>query len=455
MCLGELPAESAPSVGTRTDSPWLHPGLEALLDRLGLDVTTPPDITGWKELLVVIDGLHRELDDLRTAESDLTRERSSYANLFRIAPVPLMQQDYSLVEEWMRELKQQGVLSVRDYLDNDIGRIREVVPLIRMTAANPAAQRAVGLPQEEMLGAIDPRIVNPGSEPSWIAQLSAVWDRQSLAHAAFTASTADGKHYDAESLLAAPIIDGRPDFSRAVFTIIDVTPHGNERRRMEELIEAKDRFLASVSHELRTPLTAILGFARLLEEGDVPDEEADSIVGSVAEYAQEVSDIVEDLLVAARTELGQVNVSTEKIDAVEQIRTMLSNGAVLAGGAVLETREEAALAHADPGRLRQILRNLLTNAERYGGEHVKVRVRLIERSVAVEVMDDGAGLPADEWERIFEPYHRAHSSPGLAGSVGIGLAISRQLAELMGGSLDYRYDGGWSVFRLRLPAAPT
>src|SRR5690606_39283311 len=85
---------------------------------------------------------------------------------------------------------------------------------------------------------------------------------------------ADGILYDAESVLAAPLIDGQPDFSRAVFTIIDVTPHREEERRMQETIEAKDRFLASVSHEVRTPLTAILGFARLLEqEPDIPEDD--------------------------------------------------------------------------------------------------------------------------------------------------------------------------------------
>lgn len=453
MFVDESRVDPAPLRGAGSGSPLFHPGLEDLLERLGIGTEAPPDERAWSELLQILDGMHRELDDLRAAESDLIRERSSYENLFRIAPVPLMQQDYTLVEKWMRELKQRGVLSLRSYIDDDIERIREIAPLIRMTAANPAAQRAVGLPQEEMLGPIEPKIVNPGSEPSWIAQLSAVWDRRPVAHAAFTAITAGGKTYDAESLLAAPMVDGEPDFSRAVLTIIDVTPHRNERRRMEELIEAKDRFLASVSHELRTPLTAILGFARLLEEGGLGEEDTEVMIGSIAQHAQELSDIVEDLLVAARAESSQVNVTPERVDVIEQTRGLLAAAGTFEGMAELHTREETALALADPSRLRQILRNLLTNAERYGGERVRVHVRTNGRSVILDVADDGNGLPADQWERIFEPYHRVHTSPGLPGSVGIGLAISRQLTELMGGSLDYRYERGWSVFRLELPRA--
>jgi signal transduction histidine kinase len=110
-----------------------------------------------------------------------------------------------------------------------------------------------------------------------------------------------------------------------------------------------------------------------------------------------------------------------------------------------------AVALCDPARLRQVLRNLLTNAERYGGPNVAVVVDTEgDDSVVVDVVDDGPGIPPHDWDRIFEPYQRAHEAPGQPDSVGVGLAISRQLATLMGGTLDYRYDGR-SVFRLRLP----
>src|SRR5690606_2480421 len=111
-----------------------------------------------------------------------------------------------------------------------------------------------------------------------------------------------------------------------------------------------------------------------------------------------------------------------------------------------------AVATCDPARLRQVLRNLLTNAERYGGPNVAIFVDVEGDFVVVDVVDDGAGIPRRDWDRIFEPYQRAHDAPGQPDSVGVGLAISRQLATLMGGSLDYRYSDR-SVFRLRLPVA--
>jgi signal transduction histidine kinase len=102
--------------------------------------------------------------------------------------------------------------------------------------------------------------------------------------------------------------------------------------------------------------------------------------------------------------------------------------------------------------VRQIVRNLLTNAERYGGSVVTIHISRVDDRVLVAVADDGPGLPRHEWDKVFEPYHRGHQTPGRPGSVGIGLAISRQLAELMGGTLTYLRDQRRSVFLLTLRA---
>ena len=181
----------------------------------------------------------------------------------------------------MQQLRDQGVTSLRDHLGDDIDAIRAVVPLIRIVAANPAAVSAVGIPLEELIGPIDPQIVNEGSESGWLTQFEAVWTGEPEAHAAYTAATGGGVGYDAKSILASPLVGGEPDFSRAVFTLIDVTDQRNEERRMQELMEAKNRFLASVSHEIRTPLTAILGFGVGPGRGSDPDRrrpEADGLL---------------------------------------------------------------------------------------------------------------------------------------------------------------------------------
>jgi two-component system sensor histidine kinase ChiS len=106
---------------------------------------------------------------------------------------------------------------------------------------------------------------------------------------------------------------------------------------------------------------------------------------------------------------------------------------------------------ADPRRVRQILRNLLTNAQRYGGPRRRVITGSLLDRVWLEVRDNGTGIPGEEASSIFEPYVTGNS--GVTGSVGLGLAVARQLAELMSGSLEYERSAGETVFRLLLPMA--
>jgi signal transduction histidine kinase len=112
-----------------------------------------------------------------------------------------------------------------------------------------------------------------------------------------------------------------------------------------------------------------------------------------------------------------------------------------------------ARAAADPARVRQILRNLIANAVRYGGDNIEVRIGSDGAGSWVEVSDDGPYLPEEEWESIFEPYYRYHDEPTQPGAVGLGLTVSRDLAQLMNGSLTYRHHQGRSIFTLRLPRA--
>jgi signal transduction histidine kinase len=106
---------------------------------------------------------------------------------------------------------------------------------------------------------------------------------------------------------------------------------------------------------------------------------------------------------------------------------------------------------ADPRRLRQILRNLLSNAYRYGGDSVRVVARCDHVGVAIEIADNGDGIPPDLRERVFEPYETAHTAVGVTGSVGLGLTVSRELARLMAGDLTYERADDRTIFRLTLP----
>ena len=230
-----------------------------------------------------------------------------------------------------------------------------------------------------------------------------------------------------------------------------------EFERLRELTHAKDQFLASVGHELRTPLTSVLGFSELLraDMGDLTEEERIAMISSVAEEASDLASIVDDLLVAARSELDLVVVTEVPVSARAQVAQVLEMNGREARAAIRVVGEPGNpyRAMGDPSRIRQILRNMITNACRYGGEEVEVRLGASDGYVTVQVADNGNGVPPEDSEQIFLPYHRAHSSHSQPAALGIGLSVARQLARLMNGDLTYRHTEGWTVFELRLPLA--
>ena len=221
----------------------------------------------------------------------------------------------------------------------------------------------------------------------------------------------------------------------------------DEERRVND---ARSRFIASVSHELRTPLTPVVALSHELRDrvGDFSQAEIGEFANVIAKESDEVARIVADLLVAARIETGELAIAPEVLEIRLQIDQALTT--VVGPAAVAIDATGSVL--ADSGRLRQILRNLMSNAEHYGGQEIKVTSKRLNEMVQITVSDSGPGIPMELRERIFEPYASAHESRGVPASVGLGLAVSRSLAVLMGGTLDYSFDDGWSRFNLVLPA---
>jgi len=223
-------------------------------------------------------------------------------------------------------------------------------------------------------------------------------------------------------------------FERAAVLIGAYWEGSDNESTLRELLRSKDRFIASVSHELRTPLTAVLGLAAELADGEsLSDAEQQELASLVAEQASDVSHIVEDLLVAARAESEMLTIVPERFDLDAEVRQVIDRFELeveFLGGANVG-------AYADPHRVRQILRNLMTNAVRYGGDQVQVETVNRGSTVEVRVSDDGDGVDSDQVDDIFDPYVRAHNAVGNPDSVGLGLAVARQLARMMGGDVTY------------------
>jgi signal transduction histidine kinase len=222
------------------------------------------------------------------------------------------------------------------------------------------------------------------------------------------------------------------------------------REGLEELAEAKDRFIATVSHELRTPLAAVVGFAGELAEGieNYSMEEIAEMVQLIASQSVEMAQLVDDLLTAERAASGNLTIKPGPIDLLHESRSVVDSMRV---GENVIVDGDPTPAWADTLRTRQILRNLLTNASRYGGTQVRVTISSLGDNAVLVVSDDGPGINVVDSERIFDPYYRAQSDESRPDSVGLGLAVARQLARIMGGDLVYRRRAGWTRFELTLP----
>ncbi|MDJ0962324.1 MAG: HAMP domain-containing sensor histidine kinase [Acidimicrobiia bacterium] len=217
-----------------------------------------------------------------------------------------------------------------------------------------------------------------------------------------------------------------------------------------ELTMAKDHFIADISHELRTPLTSIYGFSEVLLDDDHSDPDATKdLVQLINRESGELARMVEDLLVAAREPESELIL--EPIDV--KIEDLLADIVHTMGrsGVEVDLVAEDAVVICDSLRLRQILRNLLSNCRRYGGSRIRIVGERSDAGYVIDVQDDGRGVPKEMVPRLFTRFVHADGHAVTSGSVGLGLAVAERLATAMGGSLDYARRGRWTTFTVTLP----
>jgi PAS domain S-box-containing protein len=259
-----------------------------------------------------------------------------------------------------------------------------------------------------------------------------------------------------------------PDGRRLNLTAaIDVTAYKQlveseraARRAAEEANSAKSQFLATMSHELRTPLNAIAGYTQLLSlgvRGPITKEQQDDL-DRIDRSQRHLLSLINDILNFAKIEAGHVDVD----DIPVKIKSVLDSLQEFVEPQLREKSIEFSIkndcddefARGDPDKVRQILINLLSNAIKFtpADGHIGVACWMDTSTLRVAVSDDGAGIPKDKLNAIFEPFvqvGRDFSSP--QGGTGLGLAISRDLARRMGGDLTVESEiGKGSTFTLIL-----
>ncbi len=396
----------------------------------------------------------RDITDQITARNRLVDSEARFRHLFDRSPIASWELDLRATSIWLDSLIEAGVGPLKPFLLENPVRLQELIGTVSVTAANMAAVAMFEVDDlSDLTGSLNTSLFTEATLDSFIDIAEAVAERRLRAGLEMAGQTAKGKRLHALVDYAAMESDGAVDFGRVVMTFADITGRKRDEERMEELIRVKDEFLATVSHELRTPLSAVVASAALLEEGwrDNTYDETAELLGFITRESQELAHIIEDLLVGARADSGRLVVAPETVHVESEVDAVLWVARRPLEGHSVTVDVGDLKVWADAVRLRQILRNLLTNAGRYGGDVVEIRGRSAGETARIEVIDDGPGIQEGEWEAIFEPYHGMIADRGLPGSVGLGLTVSRQLARLMGGDLVYHHGEEGSVFTLTLP----
>ena len=264
---------------------------------------------------------------------------------------------------------------------------------------------------------------------------------------------------DTVSILASsvPVRGAEDTVEGALMVVTDIT----DRHDHDELRAA---FVDVVSHELRTPITSIYGGIELLRQRDLPPEARLTLLDDVASEAENLTRIVEDLLIVVRL---QADVELARGEPV--LLQRIVHAAVAderrrwpSQSFVVEVPDDLPVVEGDEALIRQVLRNLLSNAAKFGapGGEVLVTASATPDAVVMRVSDDGPGLADSDGQYVFRLFHGAPAdAPGGSGT-GIGLYVSRALVEAMGGRITAmgRPEGGMEIAfrlpRLREPADP-
>jgi signal transduction histidine kinase/ActR/RegA family two-component response regulator len=235
------------------------------------------------------------------------------------------------------------------------------------------------------------------------------------------------------------------------------------RERAEAANEAKSQFLASMSHELRTPLNAISGYAQLLQLSDdaLTRERRTRYTQSIMDASDTLKSVVDDLLDLARVEAGRIDLKCEPVDCFEVMteacRTLEPMAKAREVTFTVDTTPNLPFVMADRKRLIQVLLNVGSNAVKYNVEGGWVQLTAYpvhDHTVRFAVRDGGRGIPPERQHEIFLPFNRLGAELGPVEGTGVGLAISRKLAQAMHGDIGFdSVPGAGSTFWIDIPIA--
>jgi PAS domain S-box-containing protein len=435
-----------------------HPLVGQLLRSIGASDVEVPSLATWRELLRRMSQMYYETDLDR-----VTRERSVESSSRD------MQRLYQELKQRTESERAEQEAVMRATLESAVEGILVSDNARRVIAVNRRFAELAQLPDSELDNRDQRTLVATALQ--FVKRSDDVLPRVDALH------ESDATLHDELELRDGKVIDwfsapvrtpdgvkvGRVSFFRDVTAERQAQQQLEMAREAAELAsQAKSLFLANMSHELRTPLTAVIGLADLLllERDPLVDRQRDQLQG-IAASGRHLLTLVNDVLDLAKIEAGKQELQLESIpihDAIEDGMAAIVPLAKLRG-VMLEPATLVAVPNvrADRVRLRQILYNLISNAVKFTdrGGKVRIRARRDDDRVLIAVVDTGIGIAPADVTRLYRSFEQLQLPSGdRPGGTGLGLALTKRLVEMHGGTIDVESElGVGTTFTVRIPVA--
>jgi PAS domain S-box-containing protein len=338
---------------------------------------------------------------------------------------------------------------------------------LRFVRFNRAGEELLGFPREDLLGKNDHDFFPAGEADFFIAKDREVLERGVLldipAEPIQTRERGERILHTRKIPILGP--DGAPRY------LLGISDDVTDRRHAEAALEAaraaadqanqaKNQFLSRMSHELRTPLNAVLGFGQLLQLEELDRERRES-VDQIVRAGSHLMELIDEVLDISRMESGQLRLSLEPVEVCEVVSEAFGMVTPLAAARHVRLVPNlpacaGVYVRADRQRLRQVVVNLLVNGVKYNREGGRVRVSCAPGPgrMRLQVEDTGMGVARADLDRLFQPFERLGAEQTDVEGTGLGLALAKQLMEVMGGSIGVESElGKGSSFWVELPTA--